>query len=184
MSRPRHLRTHGLAALTVAVFAAGLPAIGAPAATGLAAAVRAPTTAPVPTPTTAAVLAPTAAVPAPTTAPAATPRTSLPAIESQVMCVTCKIPLLVAESAQADRERAFIQELIDRGKNEAQIKQALVGQYGPRVLALVLGLLALLLPRWRRRGGDPGGGPPPGHRGDPLSPTDAARLEADLARFD
>ena len=45
---------------------------------------------------------------------AATPRTSLPAIERQVMCVTCKIPLNVAESPQADRERAFIRALIAR----------------------------------------------------------------------
>ena len=86
------------------------------------------------------------------------------------MCVTCKIPLNVAESPQADRERAFIQELIDQGQSEAQIKQALVGQYGPTVLGLpaahgfdlaaylvplaaVLALLATLLtllPRWRR----------------------------------
>jgi len=64
------------------------------------------------------------------------PRTSLPAIERQVMCVTCKIPLNVAESPQADRERAFIQSLIAEGKSEGQIKRALVGQYGPAVLAL------------------------------------------------
>ena len=98
------------------------------------------------------------------------PRTSLPAIERQVMCVTCKIPLNVAQSPQADRERAFIQSLIDQGQTEAQIKRALVGQYGPAVLALpsahgfdlaaylvplaallaLLAVLALLLPRWRR----------------------------------
>ena len=74
-------------------------------------------------------------------APAAGARTarrarSLPQIERQVMCVTCKIPLNVAESPQADRERAYIQSLIDRGQSEAQIKRALVGQYGPTVLGL------------------------------------------------
>ena len=63
-------------------------------------------------------------------AASAAPRTSLPAIERQVMCVTCKIPLNVAQSPQADRERAFIQRLIDQGADEAQIKRALVGQYG------------------------------------------------------
>jgi cytochrome c-type biogenesis protein CcmH len=133
---------------------------------------------------------------------AAVARTSLPAIESQVMCVTCKIPLMVAESPQADRERAYIQGLVEQGQSEAQIKQALVEQYGPRVLALpathgfdlaaylvpiavaalALALLVLLLPRWRRRaraqaavatGASPA-----------LSPADAARLEADRARFD
>ncbi len=72
----------------------------------------------------------------PVTAPAAVTRTSLPVIERQVMCVTCKIPLDVAQSAQADRERAYIQSLIDEGETEAQIKNALVGQYGPAVLGL------------------------------------------------
>jgi len=127
------------------------------------------------------------------------PRTSLPAIERQVMCVTCKIPLNVAESPQADRERAFIQSLIAEGKSEAQIKRALVGQYGTAVLALpsshgfdlaaylvpVAALLALLaglalLPRWRRRAR----GAPAQEPAAPLSGADAARLDADLAHFD
>jgi hypothetical protein len=41
----------------------------------------------------------------PTSAQAQT-HASLPVIERQVMCVSCKIPLLLAESPQADRERA------------------------------------------------------------------------------
>jgi cytochrome c-type biogenesis protein CcmH len=129
------------------------------------------------------------------------PRTSLPVIERQVMCVTCKIPLNVAQSPQADRERAFIQSLIDRGESEAQIKQTLVGQYGPTVLglprahgfdltaylvpvAVVLALLltlALLLPRWRRRGRVPSSGGP---GVEAMGAADAARLESDLERFD
>jgi cytochrome c-type biogenesis protein CcmH len=132
---------------------------------------------------------------------AGAPRASLTEVERQVMCVTCKIPLNVAESPQADRERAYIQELIDEGKDEAQIKSALVGQYGHAVLglpaahgfdltvylvpaAVVLGLLALMvgvLRRWRRSGRD---APPQPPGSSPLSPTDAARLEADLSRFD
>ena len=71
-----------------------------------------------------------------TAASAPVPRTSLPVIERQVMCVTCKIPLNVAQSPQADRERAFIQGLIDEGQTEAQVKRELVGQYGPTVLGL------------------------------------------------
>ncbi len=67
---------------------------------------------------------------------AATPRTSMPAIERQVMCVTCKIPLNVAESPQSQRERAYIRGLIAEGKTESQIKRELVGQYGSSVLAL------------------------------------------------
>jgi cytochrome c-type biogenesis protein CcmH len=137
----------------------------------------------------------------PTGALAAVARASLPTIERQVMCVTCKIPLNVAQSPQADRERAFIQGLIDQGESEAQIKSALVGQYGPTVLGLprahgfdltvylvplavllaLLATLALLLPRWRRhaRAQAARGAPPP-----TLEAIDAARLEADLARFD
>jgi len=127
-------------------------------------------------------------------------RPSLPEIERQVMCVTCKIPLNVAESPQADRERAYIQSLIDEGRSEPQIKQALVNQYGPTVLglpsahgfditvyavpaAVVAALVALalvVLPRWRRRARDKAGDEPP----PAISEVDAARLESDLARFD
>jgi cytochrome c-type biogenesis protein CcmH len=104
------------------------------------------------------------------TAGAVPAHTTLPVIERQVMCVTCKIPLNVAESPQADRERAYIRALIAEGLSEAQIKNALVAQYGPPVLGLpstkgfdltaylvpaavmlaLVGLLALLLPGWRR----------------------------------
>lgn len=131
----------------------------------------------------------------------AKPRTSLPTIERQVMCVTCKIPLNVAQSPQADRERAFIQSLIDRGESEAQIKRALVGQYGPAALALpsahgfnltaylvplaaligLLAALALLLPRWREHAREQALAGAPATT---LSAADAARLDADLRRFD
>jgi cytochrome c-type biogenesis protein CcmH len=132
---------------------------------------------------------------------AAAPRASLPQIERQVMCVTCKIPLNVAQSPQADRERAFIQSLIDRGEDEAAIKHALVGQYGPTVLALpsdhgfdaaaylvplaaclvLVAALIVLLPRWRRRAraqADVGASAPA------ISSADSQRLDADLKRFD
>jgi cytochrome c-type biogenesis protein CcmH len=140
------------------------------------------------------------AAPAGSAAATASPRTSLPVIERQVMCVTCKIPLNVAQSPQADRERAYIQSLIDLGYSEAQVKSALVGQYGPAVLGLpgahgfdlaaylvpavvVLALLlalAVLLPRWRRRLAASGPAPP----AVTLDAADAERLESDLARFD
>jgi cytochrome c-type biogenesis protein CcmH len=134
-------------------------------------------------------------------AASAAPHASLPAIERQVMCVTCKIPLNVAQSPQADRERAYIQGLIDQGYGEAQIKRALVAQYGSSVLALpsaqgfdllaylvplavvvaLAGILMLLLPRWRRGARARSGPDAPGRA---LSPAEAARLDADLARFD
>jgi cytochrome c-type biogenesis protein CcmH len=128
-------------------------------------------------------------------------RTSLPAIERQVMCVTCKIPLNVAQSPQADRERAFIQGLIDRGEGEAEIKNTLVAQYGPTVLGLpatngfdlaaylvpiavvltLLVLLVLLLPRWRRQARVQARS---GKAAPALGAADAARLRSDLERFD
>jgi cytochrome c-type biogenesis protein CcmH len=127
-------------------------------------------------------------------------RVSLPVIERQVMCVTCKIPLNVAQSPQADRERAFIQSLIDRGLSEGQIKRALVAEYGSTVLALpsahgfdlaaylvplavlaaLVALATMLLVRWRHRASEPAPAPIP----EELSKADAARLQADLARFD
>lgn len=137
----------------------------------------------------------------PVIAEAAPPRTTLPVIERQVMCVTCKIPLNVAESPQADRERVLIRRLIAEGKTEGEVKSALVGQYGAAVLGLpgakgfdltaylvpiavviaLLALLALLLPSWRRHARARAATRPSVPE---LSASDAARLEADLKRFD
>jgi cytochrome c-type biogenesis protein CcmH len=132
---------------------------------------------------------------------ASQPRVSMPAIERQVMCVTCKIPLNVAESPQADREKAFIRTLINEGQSEAQIKRELVAQYGSTVLglpaakgfdltvylvplAVVLLLLLIfltLLPRWRRAARAQA---EEATAGSTLTAAEAARLESDLARFD
>ncbi len=132
---------------------------------------------------------------------AATQRASLAAIERDVMCVTCGIPLAEAVSPQADEERSFIVRLIRQGDSAVQIKRKLVAQYTAAVLALppahgfnvavyvvpiavvvvALAVVGVLLPRWRRnrgRGGPGGGG------GAALSAADAARLDADMARFD
>jgi len=135
----------------------------------------------------------------------AAPRADLVDVEDEVMCVTCNVPLNIAEGAQPNSQRALIRELIDQGMTKGQIKQELVVQYGPDVLALpddqgfgltayaiplvlgalVLTALALLVPRWRRRpaagitsaaGSDPGGGG--------LSAADARRLDEDLARYE
>jgi cytochrome c-type biogenesis protein CcmH len=129
------------------------------------------------------------------------PRASLLAIERQAMCVTCKVALDESDAPQANREREYIQSLINRGEGEAEIKRALVAQYGPTVLGLpsahgfdvtaylvplvvVLGLIAtvlLLIPSWRRRGRAQTGAANPAPA---LSAEDTAKLEADLARFD
>lgn len=129
------------------------------------------------------------------------PQASLPTIERQVMCVTCKIPLNVAESAQASRERVLIRGLIAAGRSEAQIKRTLVAEYGPAVLALpsakgfdlaaylvpaavvlaLVALLAVLLPGWRRKAREQRARKDEAPR---LSASDEARLRADLERFD
>lgn len=136
-----------------------------------------------------------------TAAAAVKPQVSLPVIERQAMCVTCKVALNESQSPQANLERAYIKGLIDQGKDEAEIKRSLVAQFGPTVLALpsahgfdlavylvplavVLALLTtvlLLLPRWRARARTRAAAITGAAK---LSPADAARLESDLARFD
>jgi len=131
-------------------------------------------------------------------APAASADVSMPAIERQVMCVTCKIPLMVAESTQANREREYIRKLIARGDSEAEIRRELVAQYGPAVLALpqasgfglaaylvpaavVLAgalLLVALVPRWRRRA------PATAAQAPRMSDEDSERLDADIAQIE
>jgi cytochrome c-type biogenesis protein CcmH/NrfF len=127
-------------------------------------------------------------------------RASLAQIEAEVMCPVCGTLLQLAESPQAQRQKVFISRLIDEGKSEQQIKDALVAEYGNEVLALpqgsgfslsayVVPIVAFLLAavtlaigvmRWRRAGDR--GGPPT----SPRSPSgnDADRLDADLARYD
>ena len=125
---------------------------------------------------------------------------SLPDIEDEVMCPTCGVPLNHAFSPQAERQRDFIRTQIERGRDKQQIKNALVAEFGPEVLAepdpgergfdvvaylvpaiVFLGAAAAIwmaLARWRRR-----------ERGDPepvveLSAADSARLERDISRYD
>ena len=137
-------------------------------------------------------------------APAAAPRADLVDIEDEVMCVTCKVPLNIAEGTQPDSQREFIRGLIAQGRTKPQIKEALVAEYGPDVLALpddegfgitayaiplalgalVVAALALLVPRWRRRPAAgmskaAGAGTAPA-----LSDDDARRLDEDLARYE
>lgn len=146
----------------------------------------------------AALLALVLALLAPAAAQAAAPRASLVDIEDEVMCVTCKIPLNIAEGPQPARQREFIRGLIAEGQTKEQIKTALVAQYGENVLALpdsdgvgltaylvplaLLGLLGgglvVLIPRWRRRTPAPAAGGAPA-----ISSADATRLDDDLARY-
>jgi cytochrome c-type biogenesis protein CcmH len=135
-----------------------------------------------------------------TPAPAAAAQTSLTDVEDEVMCPICGTLLELAESPQAQRERAYIRRLIAAGQSKEEIKAALVAQYGRGALALpggsgfdlsaylvpaigfVLALLALAIGvvRWRRTA-EP---QPPGTGDKGPDGADAERLEADLRRYD
>jgi cytochrome c-type biogenesis protein CcmH len=132
---------------------------------------------------------------------AAKPQVSLTVMEQDFICATCHEPLNVAQSAQAADERAYLGSLIAQGETKSQIEAAMIGQYGPTVLALPraqgfnlvlyilppalllagIASLAVILPRWRRRArvaasdGTPPA-PPPDSPG-------ARRLDEELARY-
>jgi cytochrome c-type biogenesis protein CcmH/NrfF len=115
------------------------------------------------------------------------------------MCLECGTALNVSNSPVADQEREFIAELIAQGKTKAQVKAALVEEYGPRVLAepgdegfeltawlvpLLAGLgavtlVALTARRWRSPRG-----PAAPVAATGLDPEDERRLDAELAAFD
>ncbi len=131
-------------------------------------------------------------------APAAAqaPRASLPDIEDEVMCVECGTVLSVSSSPVAQQERDFIRDQIALGKDKAQIKAALVEEYGDLVLArpgrdgfnatlwlvpIALALVAAVgigvaVRRWRSNAGPSAEPDLPA----PLSAEDARRLDADL----
>ena len=134
----------------------------------------------------------------------ATPRADFTDVEDEVMCDTCNVPLYIAESPRADQLRTEIRDLIARGLTKAQIKDQLKSEYGPNILAepdrsglgvlayllpvavalALVALLAILLPRWRRRPPTDGG---PGDADTPAEPpgseADRRRLDDELARY-
>jgi len=136
----------------------------------------------------------------PALAGAAQPRASLTDIENDVMCVSCRESLAVAQSPQAYSERAYIRALIKQGLTKKQIENQLVAQYGTSVLgkppakgfdlvvyvvpaaivALGIAFLAVTIPRWRQRSRRADASEP--STAQPLDPADAKRLEEDLAR--
>jgi cytochrome c-type biogenesis protein CcmH/NrfF len=127
---------------------------------------------------------------------------SLPDIEDEVMCPTCRTALNVANSPQADEERAFIRSLIAQGKSKKEIKEALAAEYGRDALAVpkaqgfdiaatvvpigvgvgAIALLVILLPRWRRRTRRAPAAP--AAAGPAISAADSARLDEELRHFD
>lgn len=63
-------------------------------------------------------------------------KTSLLDIQDEVMCVICGVPLVNAGGPQAEDQRNFIRERVEKCESKDQIKAALVDEYGPRVLAV------------------------------------------------
>lgn len=126
---------------------------------------------------------------------------SLPDIEDEVMCPTCGFSLALSESPQANQIRDLIRDLIGEGLSKDEIKDALVAEYGPEVLAspetsgfdlaawvvpglailIAAGALSIGVRRWRAGG----------REGELRAATDAAegdpedeeRLRADLGRY-
>jgi cytochrome c-type biogenesis protein CcmH/NrfF len=138
---------------------------------------------------------------APALAAAHCPRTTELAMETRVMCQVCGVPLALANSLEADRERAFITALVNRCESVAQIESGMVAQYGPGilatpgthgfaitawlvpgvgVLAAALAIAAVLALGCGRRRRAPLGAPP----AEPLTASEEARLDAALAAYD
>lgn len=119
-------------------------------------------------------------------------------LEAEIVCPTCKTTLDQSSSPIAMRMKAFIRARIAAGDSAAEIKQQLVDQFGPAVLAEPpkrgFDLLAWLLPigglvagavavgalawSWSRRRDD--AEPAPAS----LDPELERRVDAELARFE
>lgn len=151
------------------------------------------------------VLSPALATAGSATTPA--PKVSLPEIEDEVMCPTCRTLLSLSASPAAQRERAMIRKLIRQGKTKEEIKQALVAEYGGQVLAepegdginlwayviptalLLLAAVAVIggiIGRRRRSDsdGDASEDDESQHSEDPAGNLDQERLDRDMDRFD
>jgi len=124
-------------------------------------------------------------------------RPSASALEGELVCPVCGTTLDQSDSPVAQRMKAYIRRRIAAGDSKKQIEDALVAQFGPRVLATPsksgFGLLAWLVPlvvvggaavviaflvrTWSRRRA-----PPAGER--PLDSDLERRVDEELARFE
>jgi cytochrome c-type biogenesis protein CcmH/NrfF len=137
-----------------------------------------------------------------TTARSPAPSASYLQVVNDVMCVVCHEPLSVAQSPEAFQERDYIRQLVAQGKTRKEIENDLVQQYGPAVLArppahgvnllvyiippavLIVGIavIAVFIPRWRRRAREAASKEPTRATAG-LDAADAERLNEDLSRF-
>jgi len=119
-------------------------------------------------------------------------------LEAELVCPVCETTLDQSNAPVAERMKTFIRVRIAAGDSEEEIKDALVAEFGPEVLAEPpgggFGLLAWLLPlgallvgavavgllirAWSRRPKEPG---PPEER---LDPELERLVDEELARFD
>ena len=133
----------------------------------------------------------------PAAAAAAQPQFSMSEIETELMCPTCQTRLDLSHSPAADRIRAFVEAKRAQGWTKQQVKDALVADFGPAVLAAPpaagIGLVAWLVPlalvaggilivvalavAWRRRR-------PPAPDAAPADPALDARVDAALRELD
>ena len=124
------------------------------------------------------------------------PSPTLADLEGEVMCPVCNTTLDQSSSPAARQIENFISQRIAAGDSKSQIKDRLVAEYGPQILAAPpkkgFDLLAWLLPfaglfggalvlaalawRWSR----PRGPGPPAR----LDPALERRVDEELARFD
>jgi cytochrome c-type biogenesis protein CcmH len=118
-------------------------------------------------------------------------------LESELVCPVCETTLDQSDAPVAQRMKAFIREQVAAGDTEQEIKDALVAEFGPGVLATPpksgFGLLAWLVPlgvlvagalavgvlvfRWSRRREALEAGPP-------LDPELERRVDEELARLE
>ncbi len=134
--------------------------------------------------------------------PAAAACPSPAALEGQLICPTCKTTLDQSDAPIARRMKAHIRQRTAECVSEEQIKDELVAQFGPSVLAAppregfhwlawllpLAGLLAaaavisVLVWRWSRS--LPGEAAAVSNGRPPLDPELERRLDRELARFD
>lgn len=71
----------------------------------------------------------------PGVAVAAQPQFSMSEIETELMCPTCQSRLDLSHAPAAEQIRAFVQRKREAGWTKQQVKDALVQEFGPAVLA-------------------------------------------------
>ena len=118
-------------------------------------------------------------------------------MQTQLMCVTCRVPIDQSESRFAQHVRSFLHQKCGAGWTGTQVKDTLVRQFGEEILAappkrgfdllawLVpaavllagVGLAATLAVRWSRSRPGPPRSPP----GGDVDAALAARIDADMA---